>query len=126
MPHHGGSEAGTEPATPSPDEVLSPRERRRPTHASAATGLRRYVPLLDSLPRLATAILDFEAVPEVDSTGDAALSDLRRTLKIAVWTPPGRSYGSVRGDLRTDGVVQALGPDCVFAMVRDAVASLDS
>ena len=78
-------------------------------------------------PSLTTVILDFAAVPEVDSTGDAALSDLRKTLAArGVRLLLARATGSVRGDMRADGVVQALDPDCVFATVRDAVATLDS
>jgi high affinity sulfate transporter 1 len=76
---------------------------------------------------LTAVVLDFAAVPEVDSTGDAALSGLRRTLETRrVRLLLAGATSSVRGDMRADGVVQALGPDCIFATVRDAVASLDS
>jgi high affinity sulfate transporter 1 len=72
-------------------------------------------------------VLDFAAVPEVDSTGDAALADLvrtleRRDLQVAL----ARAVGSPRGLMRIDGVAAALGEGRIFPSVRDAVAALEA
>jgi SulP family sulfate permease len=72
-----------------------------------------------------TVILDFAAVPDVDSTGDLALAELRGILDSGgVRLLLARATGSVRGMMRSDGVVDALGPESVFPTVRDAVAAL--
>jgi sulfate permease, SulP family len=72
-----------------------------------------------------TVILDFAAVSDVDSTGDLALAELRRTLDTGgVRLVVARATGSVRGAMRSDGVVDALGPDSVFRTVHDAVAAV--
>jgi MFS superfamily sulfate permease-like transporter len=71
-----------------------------------------------------TVILDFAAVSDVDSTGDAALEELKRTLEgRGIRVLLARTTGSVRGLMQSDGAVDALGPDAVFGTVRDAAAS---
>ena len=69
-----------------------------------------------------TLVLDFEAVPEIDSTGEAALADLKRTLEergIAVVIA--RATSPVRKQLRSDG----FGGESLHPTVRDAVAALE-
>ncbi len=76
-------------------------------------------------PPPSTVILDFAQVADVDSTGDAALADLRRTLgDRGVRLQLSRATGAVIELMRADGVVDALGPENIFPTVRDAVAAL--
>jgi SulP family sulfate permease len=71
-------------------------------------------------------ILDFAAVPEVDSTGDAALADLVRTLdRRDVQVALARAMGSPRGLMQIDGVAAALAEGRIVPTVRDAVAALE-
>jgi SulP family sulfate permease len=66
-------------------------------------------------------ILDFAAVADVDSTGDTALAELKRTLNDrGVRLVVARATGTVRELMRADGVVEELGPENVFPTVRDA------
>jgi MFS superfamily sulfate permease-like transporter len=71
-------------------------------------------------------ILDFEAVSDVDSTGDAALADLKRTLaERDVGLLVARAPGPVRELMRVDGVEQALGTESIFPTVNDAVTTVE-
>lgn len=78
-------------------------------------------------PPPATVILDFAAVSDVDSTGDAALADLKRTLgERGVQLLLARTTATLRRLMRADGTVAAIGSDNVFPTVRDAVAALET
>lgn len=77
-------------------------------------------------PPHAAVILDFGAVSDVDSTGSAALADMKRTLAgRGVQLLLAHPTGSVRRLMSLDGVVAAVGEDNVFATVRAAVAALE-
>jgi len=73
-----------------------------------------------------TVILDFGAVSDVDSTGNAALVELQRTLgDRGIRLLLARPTGSVRRLMGIDGAVEAIGADNVFPTVRAAVAALE-
>jgi sulfate permease, SulP family len=68
-------------------------------------------------------VLDFEAVPALDSTGEAALADLKRTLeerKIQVVIA--RAAGDTREWLQSDGIAAG----SLYPTVEAAVATLTS
>ena len=70
-------------------------------------------------------ILDFESVPDIDSTGDDALVELQGTLhdqhiRLVVV----RAMSDVRELMSRDGAMDAIGADNVYPTVREAVTSL--
>ena len=78
----------------------------------------------DPTPR--AVILDLAAVPDIDSTGDAALADLVHTLEQrSLQVSLARAMGTTRGLMRIDGVVAAVGEERIFPTVRAAVDALE-
>ena len=70
-------------------------------------------------------ILDFAAVPDIDSTGDTELQELTRMLEQrGVQLVLARATGTTRELMRIDGVIAAVGQERVFPTVRAAVDSL--
>jgi SulP family sulfate permease len=70
-------------------------------------------------------VLDLVTVPDVDSTGDAALAELLDTLDgRGIEFAVARATASLRERMQTDGVVSVLGAERIFPTVRDAVAVL--
>jgi SulP family sulfate permease len=66
-------------------------------------------------------VLDFEAVPDLDSTGEAALADLKRTLEDrGMQVAIARPGGDTRKWLLSDG----LGAGCLYPTVEEAVGAL--
>jgi high affinity sulfate transporter 1 len=66
-------------------------------------------------------VLDFEAVPDLDSTGEAALADLKRTLEgRGMQVAIARPLGDTRESLMSDGI----GAGRLYSTVEDAVAAL--
>jgi SulP family sulfate permease len=87
-------------------------------------GVLERVAAADPPPR--AAILDFGPVFDVDSTGSAALADLKRTLDdrgVELYVV--RATASVRELMRRDGVVAAIGEDRLLQTMRDAVAAVE-
>ena len=70
-------------------------------------------------------ILDFESVPDIDSTGDDALIELQGTLQDQhIRLLVVRAMSDVRELMSRDGAMDAIGADNVYPTVREAVASL--
>ena len=71
--------------------------------------------LASASPPTSTLILDFAAVPDIDSTGDAALAELSANAA-RPWhqaaARPGERIGP--GLMKADGVVDALGEGNIF------------
>jgi sulfate permease, SulP family len=68
-------------------------------------------------------VLDFEAVPELDSTGEAALADLERTLEDrGIHVVIARPAGGTREWLQTDGIAAG----SLYPTVEAAVAAVAS
>lgn len=70
-------------------------------------------------------ILDFESVPDIDSTGDDALIELQGTLQDQhIRLLVVRAMSDVRELMSRDGAMDAIGADNVYPTVREAVTSL--
>lgn len=70
-------------------------------------------------------ILDFESVPDIDSTGDDALVELQGTLQDQhIRLLVVRAMSDVRELMSRDGAMDAIGADNVYPTVREAVTSL--
>ena len=69
-------------------------------------------------------ILCFEAIADIDTTGDDALRQLHGELLAAgIVLLLARVNGAVRDFMRRDGVLAVVGEERVFARIQDAVAA---
>jgi sulfate permease, SulP family len=84
-----------------------------------ADSVLEAVAAADPPPR--AVVLDFEAVPDVDSTGEAAIAELKRTLEDrTIQVVIARPAGDTREWLQSDGI----GTGSLYPTVEGAVGSL--